>query len=80
MVKSVNDRVRAARPDGTELTISRASFNGVYQYRGWTLVDDQPDLDKKTRDQLNDVATGKGIDPAAYRTKADLIAAIEDAD
>ena len=80
MPRSIDDRVQVKRPDGDELSIARAAWLGVYQYReGWALVDDQPDLEKKTRDQLNDVAAGKGIDPAAYRTKADLIAALEDA-
>ena len=39
---STNDRVRVTRPDGSELTISRASYEGVYQHLdGWKLVEDE---------------------------------------
>lgn len=80
MPRSIDDRVQVKRPDGVELSIARAAWQGVYAYReGWTLVDDQPDLNKKTREQLDAIAVDKGLDPADYRTKADVIAALEDA-
>ena len=68
---SADDKVEAKRPDGTVLKISRRAFDGVYQYRGWTLVNDQPDLRKKTRAELDDIAVERGIDPA--RTADDRI-------
>ena len=74
---SADDKVEAKRPDGTVLKISRRAFDGVYQYRGWTLVNDQPDLRKKTRAELDDIAVERGIDPADYDRKADLLAALE---
>ena len=37
-----DDRVKVTRPDGSELTISRASYEGVYRHReGWKLVEDE---------------------------------------
>lgn len=35
------------------------------------------DLDSLTRDQLDDLAVEKGIDPSSCKTKADVVAAIE---
>ena len=78
---SRDDRVTVTRPDGSETTVSRKAYEGVYQYReGWTLVDDQPDLDKKTRDELNAIAAEKGVEsPEKLDNKAAVIAAIEKA-
>ena len=78
---SKDDRVKVTRPDGSETTVSRASYEGVYKYReGWALVDDQPDLTNKTRDELNAIAADKGIsDAASLPNKDAVIAAIEGA-
>ena len=81
MPRSIDDRVQVKRPDGAELSIARAAWQGVYQYReGWALVDDQPDLTSKTRDELNTIAAGKGITDAEKLPNKDaVIAAIEGA-
>lgn len=37
-----NDHVKVTRPDGTEVTVSRKAWDGVYQYRdGWKLVEEK---------------------------------------
>lgn len=73
------DRVTVETPAGTETTVSRAAWDHTYQYRkGWTLVDGQPDLDRKTRDELNAIAVEKGVEaPEKLENKAAVIAAIE---
>lgn len=78
---SRDDVVTATRPDGSETTVSRAAWQHTYQYRaGWALVDDQPDLASKTRDELNAIAAEKGVaDPDKLDNKAAVIAAIEGA-
>lgn len=75
---TVDDRVQVKRPDGEVVNVSRRAYEGVYQYRkGWSLVNDQPDLSKKTRDELDAIATERGIDPTEYGKKADLLASLE---
>ena len=43
---SRDNTVQAKRADGETVTVSRAAFDGVYQYRGWTLVEDEKQDDK----------------------------------
>lgn len=75
---SVDDRVKVRRRDGEVIDVSRNAWNGIYQYRrGYQLVDDQPDLASKKRDELDAIAVERGLDPGEYKTKADLIAALE---
>ena len=75
---TVDDRVQVKRPTGEVVNVSRRAYEGVYQYRkGWSLVNDHPDLSKKTRDELDAIAVERGIDPAEYGKKADLLAALE---
>ena len=78
---SRDDTVKVTRPDGSETTVSRAAWGHTYQYRtGWKLVDDQPHLGDKTRDELNAIAAEKGIaDAASLPNKDAVIAAIEGA-
>lgn len=83
-MRSRDDVVRVTRPDGSEATVSRAAWQGVYQYRdGWALAPDAPephDLASMKRAELNEVAAKKGLDPTDYRTVDDIRAAIEGAD
>lgn len=75
---SVDDRVKVKRDNGDVIDVSRNAWNGVYQYRkGYTLVDEHPDLSKKTREDLDAIAVERGIDPSDFPKKADLLAALE---
>lgn len=75
---SIDDRVKVKRGDGEVIDVSRNAWNGIYQYRkGYALVDEHPDLSGKTRDELDTIATERGMDPSGFKTKADLVAALE---
>lgn len=75
------DEVRVTNPNGEETTVSRRAWQGVYQYReGWEMVDAFPDIEHKTRAELDQLAVERGLDPDDYGRKAELIAALEGSD
>lgn len=76
-----DDVVKVTTPAGKETTVSRRAWQGVYQYRdGWEMVAEYPDLEHKTRAQLDQIATARGLNPDDYGRKAELIAALEGCD
>lgn len=51
----------------------------VLEARGWeasTAADPTPMVETLNREQLDELALERGLDPTAYRTKADLAAAL----
>lgn len=78
---TTDEKVQLRRPDGEVVTVSRRAYEGVYQYKtGWELVELYPDLEKKTRAELDQIAIERGLDPDDYSRKAELIAALEGSD
>ena len=76
-----SDNVAVKRPDGEIVQVSRRAYEGIYQYRkGWRVVELYPDLEKKTRAELDQIAIDRGLDPDEYGKKADLLAALEGSD
>ena len=76
-----DDRVEVKRPDGSTVKVSRRAYDGVYRYKdGWSLVELYPDLEKKSRAELDQIAVERGLDPDDYSRKAELIAALEGSD
>lgn len=64
--------------DGRELEVTDETFTDVYQAQGFEAVDESPNLDGMTRDELNAHAASLGIDdPESQPNKAALIDAIQ---
>lgn len=69
--------------------VPRHSFEGHYRDQGWEEVEpavvaatnvlggEVSDLSTLTKDQLEEVAAGRGLDTSSAKTKADLLSLIE---
>lgn len=73
--------MRYQHPDGRLLDATEEDYESTFKAQGFEPVEPTeagPDLEKLTRDDLNALATDKGIaDPAALPNKAAVIEEIE---
>ena len=63
--------------EGLTTAATRTSLRAL-KARGWRPVE-ADDLTSRTRAELDEMAVAVGIEPDGYRTKADLVEAIADA-
>jgi hypothetical protein len=61
---------------GQTIAPTRSSL-AVLEARGWQRVTGES-ADQISRGELDEIARERGIDPSAYRTKADLATALDD--
>lgn len=70
-------RMTHPKTDGVTYVREDGTARAVLENLGWKA--DEPSLDEHTRAELDDIATGLGLDPSELKTKSDVKAAIEQA-
>ena len=69
--------MKAIKPSGEVVEITRKTYDLLYKARGWKLVKERSNLDKLKKSELQKMADNKGISYKSDTTKEELIKLID---